>query len=452
MAHVNRWLKGFLIVLSVLVLVPTASQSQLAGMTIIRDTEIEGTLRNWLEPLLKAAGMGPGSVKLILVQSPQINAFVAGGANMFIFTGLIEKTENPGELIGVMAHELGHISGGHLIANRQAYERASYESILGAVIGVGAAIASGEGGAAAAVMQGTSSMAQRRFLAHTRVHESSADQAALSFMNIAGVSPQGLVTFLQKLESDELLPADQQTQYMRTHPLTRDRVEAVADKAHKSKVFDQGFPQDMLDQHARMKAKLVAFINPGRVPWVYDDRDTGMPARYARAIAAYRNNQVEPALKAMDELLAAEPQNPYFHELKGQMLVDFGRVKEAVPSYRKAVEMRPDAGLLRIALAHALMESGGGMDEAIELLQRALRDEPRSAHARRLLATAYGRSGDELQAKLNLAEEAALMGRFPQAKAQADAVLKQAPPGSRAAIQAQDIIEQAESMAAENKE
>lgn len=450
--HRNFSAKLLFVLCLIAFFMPPRAHAQSGGMTIIRDTEIEETLKDWLQPLLQAAGMGPDSVRLVIVQSPQVNAFVAGGANIFLYTGLIEKTDNPGELIGVMAHELGHITGGHLISNRQAYERASYESILGAVIGVGAAIASGEGGAAAAIMSGSNSMAQRRFLAHTRVHESSADQAALSFMASAGMSPKGLVTFLQKLESDELLPADQQTQYMRTHPLTRDRVEAVAAKAQQSVVFQNGFSPLMNDQHARMKAKLIAFTNPGRVLWVYDDKDMGMPARYARAIAAYKNNQVEPALTAMDDLIKAEPQNPYFKELKGQMLVDFGRVKEAVPYYRAAVDMRPDAGLLRIALAHAMMESGGDLGAAKDLLERALRDEPRSARARRLLATAYGRGGDEVMAKLNLAEEAALMGRYPQAKAQAEAVIKQAPPGSRAAIQARDLIEQADSAIAAKDE
>ena len=158
---------------------------------IIRDTEIENPRETWLAPLLDAAGLGPNSDNLVVVQSPDVNAFVAGGANIFIYTGLIEKTETPEELIGVMAHELGHITGGHLIRSRDAYQRASYESILGTVLGIGAAVLSGNGGAANAIISGTQSVAARRFLAHSRINESSADQAALGFMENAGINPEG---------------------------------------------------------------------------------------------------------------------------------------------------------------------------------------------------------------------------------------------------------------------
>ncbi len=432
------------LLITMLCLIPTNSARAQLGGAVIRDTEIENTLKLWIDPLLKAANMAPGSVNVILIQNNELNAFVAGGANIFIYTGLIEKTENPGELIGVMAHELGHISGGHLIATHAALERASYESIIGVVVGAAAAIATGNGGAAAAISQGASSMAARRFLAHSRIHESSADQAALTFMDKADIDPSGLASFLEKLESEELLPASQQSEYMRTHPISRNRVDALETRMTQSPYNGAGFSPNMTEQHKRMKAKLTGFINPGNVAWKYDDRDTSIAADYARAIAAYRLNKPEEALRRIDGLLSREPDNPYFMELKGQVLVDFGHVKEALPLYQKAVEILPNAGLIRIALAHAIMESGGNdektLKNAIGNLERALKDEPRSGYVHRLLATAYGKLGQEDIAKVHLAEEALLQRRYDYARQLASDALKTLPENSRERLKAQDII------------
>lgn len=443
MAYIKHPLKRFFYVclISITALSAPLSRAQDTPV-IIRDTEIEATFKEWMAPLLGAANLGPESVNFILVQSPAVNAFVAGGANMFFYTGLIDKTDGPGEIIGVMAHELGHISGGHLISTRQALERASYESILGTVVGIGAAVLTGNGGAASAVISGSNNVAQRRFLAHTRVNESSADQAGIRFLETAQINPEGLSSFLGKLESQDLLPTDQQSEYIRTHPLTRNRIEALQTGLQKSAYKDQAMPADWIEKHARMKAKLLSFTNPGRVPWVYDDNDKSVSARYARAIAAYRQNEVDKALSGIDELMALEPENPYFMELKGQMLRDFGRVQEAIPYYRKAADKMPKAGLIQIDLGHALLESGdeANFKEAIDTLEKGLQNEPRSSRAHRLLATAYGRQGDENMAKLHLAEEAVLQGRLDYAKELINAALNGFDEGSRAWIKAKDLL------------
>lgn len=425
------------------------SQAALAAAppVLIRDTEIEGILKEWAAPLVAAADLPKDSVEIILVQSPDMNAFVAGGANIFIYTGLIAHTDNPGELIGVIAHEMGHIAGGHLIRGRAAMERASYESILGMILGVGVAIASGDGGAAAAIGTGASSIAARRFLAFSRVQESSADQAALTFMDKAKMDPSGLASFLGKLESEELMPANQQSEYIRTHPLTANRIEAVQTRGQSSVFKDTPYPPEWVEQHARMKAKLIGFISPEKVAWQYDDQDKSVPARYARSIAAYRQNDVTGALKEIDILIASEPGNPYFQELKGQMLVDFGRVSEAIPYYRKSVDMLPGAPLLQIALAHALIESGGGdqsLEEAVRQLEQALIKEPRSSRAYRLLGISYGKLGHEGEAKLNLAEEALLQSRFDYAKELAEGAVRSFPEGSREWLRAKDILSHVE--------
>ena len=418
---------------------------------LIRDTEIEETLRLWGAPIFEAAGLDPKGVHIILAQSDTVNAFVAGGPNIFLYTGLINKTDNPGELIGVIAHETGHIAGGHLIRTREAMERASYESIIGMILGAGVAIASGDASAIPAATLGGSSFAQRRFLVHSRVHESSADQAALGFLEKAKVNPSGMASFMGKLKADQFVPENQQSEYVRTHPLIDSRIDALERRIAESAYKDIAYPAIWREQHARMKAKLIGFISPGKIPWVYDDKDASIAAQYARAIAAYRSNQVDDALRRIDSLLKREPKNPYFLELKGQMLVDFARIDEAIPYYKKAIGIMPEATLFRVALAHALIESAhqneaSVLHEAIGHLKRALREESRSTRVHRLLATAYGRIDQHNSAKIHLAEEAVLQRRFSYAKQHAQSVLESETEGNKLWLKAKDIISFIETM------
>jgi len=427
----------------ILALVPVRPYAQNGLPPIIRDTEIENIFVEWAEPLLKASRVGENNVQIILVQSNQINAFVAGGANIFFYTGLIKKTENPDEIIGVLAHEMGHIAGGHLIGTQDALKRASYESILGTVLGIGAAIATGNGAAASAIIAGSQSFAGRRFLAHSRVNESSADQAAFSYITGAGMSPSGLASFFGKLQDQELLPSTQQSEYIRTHPITRNRIEAISALIAKSPLKDAQTPAHWIEQHARMKAKLIGFINPEQVSWAYEKSDQSIAARYARTIAAYRLNDIPTALRGIEALIQSEPDNPYFYELKGQMLVDFSRIEDGIPAYRHSVKILPEAPLLRIALAHALIESGSNqtrLGEAIIHLDRALIKEQRSSRVHRLLATAHGRLGHESLAKLHLAEEAVLQRRLPYAKVQAETALKGFRVGTPEWIKTKDVL------------
>ena len=424
------------------------AHAQPKSTTVIRDTEIENIIKKWSAPLLRAADLNPDSVRIVLIQSPDVNAFVAGGSNIFIYTGLIELTQTPGELIGVLAHEIGHISGGHLIKTRDALERASYESMIGTLLGIGAAIATGESGAVPALSLGSNSMAMRRFLAHSRVQESSADQAALTFLEKADIDPAGLAGFLDKLKSESLMPADQQSEYIQTHPILENRMEALQTRINASPHKGKGYPEAWKSEHALMKAKLMAFINPGQFPWAYDDRDNSEAAAYARAIAAYRNNEVEDSLKKIGALIDRAPENPYFLELKGQMLLEYGRPEEALSAYRKALTIIPDAPLIRAALGHALIESKPSgpqqekqfLGEAIKELERVLNDEPRYALAHRMLATAYGKNGQTDMAKIHLAEEALLQQNFDYARQQAEGVVNSAPKDSREWRKAKDVL------------
>jgi predicted Zn-dependent protease len=431
-------------VLLALLIVATSARAD-DGAIIIRDTEIENVLKEWMEPVIKAAGLDPSAVHFILVQSKEINAFVAGGQNVFLYSGLLEKTSNPLEVMGVVAHELGHISGGHLVRTRGAMENASYESILGTIAGIGAAIATGNGSVGAALATGAQGVAASKFLSFSRMQESSADQAGLDYLNRAGFSAKGMMTFLEKLESQELLPSSQQSEYIRTHPLTRDRVEAVTAGYERSPHKDTPIPAGWQEQHDRIIAKLVAFVTPTQVAWNYSDHDQSIAAEYARAIAAYRQNHIEEALRRMEGLLKKEPDNPYFLELQGQMLVDFGRVEEALPAYSHSIEVDSKAPLIRIAYAQALVESAGEknparLDEAIGQLERAVQDEPRSSRIFRLLATAWGRKGNDPMARLYLAEEALLKQDKNYAQKQAKAAMTGLEKGSRPWVRAQDIL------------
>jgi len=412
--------------------------------TIIRDTEIENIIRSWSEPIIKAAELTPQSIKFILIKNDQINAFVAGGQNVFIYTGLIQKSDNASEIVGVIAHELGHIRGGHLIRTRGALETASYESLIGTIFGIGAAIITGESGFVGAASAGFSSTAQRRFMAFSRVQEASADQAALKYLEIAKMSPKGLMSFMDKLKNQELLPASKQQEYVRTHPLTRNRISALEFGLENSPYIDNEYPETWDDDYKRIKAKLLGFLHPERVSWVYDDKDKSVYAQYARAIAAYQNDKIDKALELMDWLIKEEPDNPFFQELKGQMLVEFGRIEEAIPYYRKSIELFPKGGLLRIDYAHALIEASRGKNsyliEAINNLQRAGIDEKRTPRIYRLLATAYGRLGKTSIAQLYLAEEALLNRQIPYAKRQAQTAIKGLEKDSAPWLRAQDIL------------
>ena len=328
--HLFRTIIVLCCVFSYTAFAPVYGAQKNDGLSIIRDTEIEETLKSWSEPVFKAAGLDPKNVHIILVKDDAVNAFVAGGANIFIYTGLINKTETPGELIGVIAHETGHIAGGHLIRSREAMERASYESIIGVLLGLGAAIAGGDPSAAQAGVMGGAQFAQRRYLAHSRVQESSADQAALTFLENAKINPTGVESFMQKMQSDMYVPESQQSEYVRTHPLMENRMQALQHRVGQSQYTDKDYPPLWKPQHARMKAKLVGFIHPGQVPWVYSDRDASIPAQYARAIADYQSSKFDTALAKINKLIEQEPKNPYFLELKAQMLLEFGHIDEAV--------------------------------------------------------------------------------------------------------------------------
>ncbi len=412
-------------------------------MKLVRDAEIEETLRLFADPVFQAARLAPESIRLHLVNSDQVNAFVSGGMRIFLYTGLLRISESPGQVIGVLAHETGHISGGHLARLKDEVESRTTQAILSTALGAAAGIALGDPRVAQAVISGGATLAERGLLRHSRTEESAADQAALQYLDRSQISSRGLAEFLGILEARESIAGGVQDIYRRTHPLTEDRIRTVRDHAGRSPWTDKALPEDFYRRHARMVAKLDGFLAPPEETLArYDASDKGVAARYARAIAYYRIPELDNALALIDGLIAEAPQDPYFHELRGQMLFENGRAAEALAAYREAVRLAPHAGLIRIELGRAAIDAGAreALAEAVRNLREVVRRSPRSARAWYWLGIAEGRSGRPEFADLALAEHALLIGDVGRATSLAGRAVRRLPENSADWHRAQDIL------------
>ena len=416
--------------------------------SFIRDAEIEDTIRVVSTPLFQQAGLPPEAIDVYLINDDTLNAFVAGGLNMFLHTGFLLATDNMGEVAGVIAHETGHLEGGHIAARKSQIEALQGPLWATYVLGLGAAILSGDGRVGAAAVAAGQNAILRDLLLYTRGQEASADQAAVRLMEGAGYSAEGLLSFMSKLRGQEALLSSNQDPYLRSHPLTTDRMNYLRDSVTNSPFAGKDFPSDMQLRHARMQAKLIGFLKAPNVVMIeYPESDQSLPARYARSIMHYRSGRIEEALTMIDGLLAEFPEDPYFHELKGQILFENGRVAEAVEPYRQSVRYDPESALLRMAFAHTLIEANDPslLNEAKENLTLALSEEPRNASAWRQLAIAEGRMGNVGKAALALAEAAAARGDFLEARGQSERALSLLPEGSGDRLRAEDLKRYADS-------
>lgn len=441
---------GALLLTAIVLLLPTEvaqarRETAAPRLNYIRDAEIEYNLRTMMTPIMRSAGLDADAVNFVLVQDSAINAFVAGGMNVFVNTGLIQKTDNADQLIGVLAHELGHVAGGHLVRGTEAMRNASIETILGMVAGVAAGVLAKNSEAGMAAIGGMQELAQRNFFSFSRAQEGSADAAALRFLDTVGWSAQGFLAFMEKLETQDYAPNSRQSEYVRTHPLTQDRVAAVRNHVEHSALKDRTLPEAYGAMHARIKAKLLGFLQPENALLRTTDNDTAITARYSRAIALYRSNRLEAALGLTDQLIAAEPNNPFFQELRGQMLYENGKIEDSVKAYRSAVQLLPGSALLQAALGNALLQGNtpAMTREAIKHLQEAARIEPQSPATWRALATGWGRDADNKEtrgmADYALAEEAMTSGNAKLAQQLAERALKNLAPQSPYRMRAQDI-------------
>ena len=411
-------------------------------LSFIRDAETENTIRAYVTPLLLAARLEPSAVRIFIVNSKSLNAFVAAGQNLFINTGLIMRAKDASEVIGVLAHETGHIAGGHLIRSTQALKNASASTILGYILG-GAAVIAGRPDVGAAVISGSQNAAIRTYLKFSRTQESAADRAAVRYLDQTRQSSTGILAFMKTLGEQELLSVSRQDAYVRTHPLTRDRIGFLEHHVSRSRFTNVPTSEKFKKAHARMVAKLRAFTQRKRRTFRnYPESDTSLPARYARAIAYFRSAGTEKALGIMGALIAEKPSDPYFHELKGQILFENGRIGEAIPAYQKAVELLPGSALIMTDLAKAQIEINDPemRNRAIRHLNVAIELEPKRPFTWRLLATAEGKNGNMVESWRALAEEALLVGRLDRAIGLAKRSQSQTEVGTPVWLRAEDII------------
>ena len=392
---------------------PMMAQAQ----SLVRDAEIERTLRDYSDPLFVAAGLQPQDVRIYLVGDKTLNAFVTNGQNVFLHTGLILETETPNQLKGVIAHETGHISGGHLArsdANLREAMRPAYVTIALGLL----AIAAGAPDAGAALLASSQQFAMLSFFTFTRVQESSADQAAVTFLEKSGQSGRGLVEFFTKFRYNEILADSRREPYFRSHPLSGDRIQALQNRVNEQSNKDVLDSPADIDRLKMMQAKIQAFLyTPARTFVKYPAADQSIYARYARAVAAFRAPDLVTAVRETQKLIVEQPNNPYFHELLGQIYYENGKAEASIAPIRKAVELAPNEALLHIGLARSLLatEQADLRPEAEASLRAALRLEPDNAFAWNQLAVVADRNGQVGLARLATAEEAYYLGDLVRA-------------------------------------
>jgi predicted Zn-dependent protease len=429
------------VVAAAVALVLGAVASPASAQSTIRDTEVEGIIREWSDPVFTAMGLEPAEVEVLLVADNDLNAFATRGRIMGINTGLILRTEDPNQLLGVIAHEAGHIKNRHTL--RDGAQGAGMQPLLMSMALGALAIIAGEPGAGAALLGSGQFFGTLGALRYLQGQEGEADITAARGLEAAGQSGRGLVSFFENFRSQEVFSDARRYPYFRSHPLSGQRIEALRRPVEAMSNYGQVDSPERMAQHALIRAKIHAFMDPPtQTLRTYLESDTSFPARYARAIAWYRDGQTQRALDATDTLIAEDPENPYLWELRGQILFEEGRPTEAIDAHRRAVGFLPDAPLLRINLAHALIETNDAarLDEAVEQLKIATAREDDNTLAWRLLSQAYSSQGKEGEARLASAEFYFAAGGEEQATQFALRARDMLPRGSIEWRRAMDIV------------
>ncbi len=392
-----------------------ASAQTFANGTVLEDTEIGITLQAYAKPLMEAGGLQPGSIAIRMVVDDSINAFATQGNNIYFHTGLLLRAQNSNEVIGVMAHEIGHIAGGHVVMVASDMAAPNAISLLATILGLAVGVASGNPEAGMAVMMGGQRAAIGSFLSFSRSQESRADQYGIKVLNDSHQSTKGLHDFFERLKGEELLVTDNQDPYVRTHPINRERMSTIAANMASSPYTNVPPDPELERQHRRMLAKLFAFLKPQITTLQkYPLTDKSVEARYARTIAYYRRGQFDKAFPEVESLLVDLPKDPFFWQIKGDMSLSRARVEDAIVAYRESLKYLPDAPEILTALAHAAVESNNPeyAEEAQTVLKRALVLDPENPTAWDLLARSYAQNHEEGLSAYAAAERAILLGQF----------------------------------------
>ncbi|MDO9560894.1 MAG: M48 family metalloprotease [Bradyrhizobium sp.] len=434
-----------------LVLAPMPALAQGGGLRVLRDTESEQLLRDYTRPILRAAGMEKQNIQMVIINDGAFNAFVADGRRIFVNYGAIMQSETPNQIIGVMAHETAHLAGGHLSKLRQQLATAQTQMIIAMLLGAGALVAGSRGGNAnsglanvgAAAMSAPQEVIRRTLLSYVRQQEENADRAGVKFLTATGQSAKGMYETFKRFTNESLFAARGSDPYVMSHPMPAQRVEALEGLARSSPYWDKKDDPALQLRHDMVRAKISAFMErQDTVYRRYPLSNASLPARYARAIATYRHGDLRSAIAQIDGLIQLQPTNPYFHELRGQALLEGGKPAEAVAPLRKAVQLSNHAPLIEMLLGQALVGTNNNAhtEEAISILRAAVARETEAPIGYMQLAMAYGRKGDLAQADLASAQAAYLRGDNKTARDLASRAKTRFAIGTPGWVKADDIV------------
>ena len=434
-----------------LVIAPIPALAQGGGLRVLRDTESEQLLRDYTRPILRAAGMEKQNIQMVIINESAFNAFVADGRRIFVNYGAVMQSETPNQIIGVMAHETAHLAGGHLSKLREQLASAQTQMIIAMLLGAGALVASARGGNAnsglanvgAAAMSAPQEVIRRTLLSYVRQQEENADRAGVKFLTATGQSAKGMYETFKRFTNESLFAARGSDPYVMSHPMPAERVEALEALARSSPYWDKKDDPALQLRHDMVRAKISAFMErQDTVYRRYPLSSDSLPARYARAIATYRHGDLRSAVAQIDALIQLQPANPYFHELRGQALLEGGKPAEAIVPLRKAVQLSNNAPLIEMLLGQALVATNNSAhtEEAIAILRAAVARETEAPIGYTQLAMAYGRKGDLAQADLASAQAAFLRGDNKTARDLASRAKTRFAIGTPGWVKADDIV------------
>jgi predicted Zn-dependent protease len=400
-----------------------AQEKPNGGLPVIRDAEIEQLLREYTLPILRAAGLAQQNVHVVIINDRSFNAFVMDGRRIFVNTGTLMEALTPNQVIGVFAHETGHLAGGHVSKLRQELANAQTAAIVAMLLGVGAAVAgarSGSGGdVGMAALTAPQAVIQHTLLSYVRQQEEQADRAGVKFLAATAQSPKGMFDTFKHFYDQSLFQAQYADPYLQSHPMPAERMAALGEVVKTSPYWDKKDPPELQHRHDLMRAKLYGFMDrPDTVVRRYPLSDNSVAARYARAISAYRHGDIRNAVGQIDALIQAEPNNPYFYELKGQALLEGGHPAEAIAPLRHAVSIAPNPTLIQVLLGQALVATNDPRlaEEAIASLKVAVTRDAEIPEGYTQLAMAYGRKGELADADLASAQAAFVRGDVKTAR------------------------------------
>jgi predicted Zn-dependent protease len=420
------------------------------GPALLRDTETEQLLRDYTRPILRVAGLEKQNIKVTIINDPAFNAFVADGHRIFVNHGALMQSETPNQIIGVLAHETGHLAGGHLAKLHEQVAAAQTQMVIAMLLGVGALAAgakgNGNGGlanAGAATLSAPQEVIRRSLLSYVRGQEENADRAGVKFLTATGQSPKGMYETFKRFTNDSLFAAHGADPYVQSHPMPAERVAALEEFAHSSPYWDKKDDPALQLRHDMMRAKISGFMErQDTVYRRYPLSNTSLPSRYAHAISTYLHGDLQNALTQIDGLIQVQPNNPYFYELRGQALLEGGKPTEAIAPLRKAVQLSNNAPLIEMLLGQALVASDNKAyaDEAVGILQAAVARESEAPLGYSQLAMAYARKGDLAEADLASAQAAYLRGDNKTARDLASRAKTRFAIGTPGWVKADDII------------